>query len=108
MKTNQDRKLAALGDPTRRSILEDLARRPQAVGDLAATFPMSRPAISQHLKILKDAGLLTVRSAGTRRIYAADPSGIAEVRAAIERLWRDALVAFKDAAENTAEHIEGE
>ncbi len=108
MKTNQDEKLAALGDPTRRSILEDLARRPQAVSELASAFPISRPAISQHLKILKDAGLLTVRSAGTRRIYAADPSGIAEVRAAMERLWRDALVAFKDAAENTAEHLDRE
>ncbi len=99
MKTNQAAKLDALGDPTRRDILEELVRRPQAVGELAETFPISRPAVSQHLKILKEAGLLTVRTDGTRRIYAADPSGIAEVRASVERLWRDALVAFKRAAE---------
>ncbi len=99
MKTNQSVKLDALGDPTRRAIFEDLTRRPQAVGDLAEAFPISRPAVSQHLKILMDAGLLTVRTEGTRRIYAADPAGIAEVRASVERLWRDALVAFKDAAE---------
>ncbi len=92
-------KLDALGDPTRRAIFEDLTRRPQAVGDLAEAFPISRPAVSQHLKILMEAGLLTVRIEGTRRIYAADPAGIAEVRASVERLWRDALVAFKDAAE---------
>jgi len=103
VKTNQSLKLDALGDPTRRAIFEDLTRRPQAVGELAATFPVSRPAVSQHLKVLMDAGLLTVRVEGTRRIYAADPSGIAEVRASLERLWRDALVAFKAAAEKDEE-----
>ena len=81
--------------------LRRLTRRPQAVGELAETFPISRPAVSQHLRILKEAGLLTVRTDGTRHIYAADPSGIAEVRASVERLWRDALVAFKRAAESS-------
>lgn len=103
MKTNQAVKLEALGDPTRRAIFEDLTRRPQAVGELAETFPISRPAVSQHLKVLKDAGLLRVRSEGTRRIYAADPAGIAEVRASVERLWRDALVALKHEAESSHE-----
>lgn len=103
MKTNRNAQLDALGDPTRRAIFEALTREPQAVGRLAATLPVSRPAVSQHLQVLADAGLVSVRREGTRRIYAADPSGIAQLRASVERFWRDALVAFKDAAEDGGE-----
>ena len=99
MKTNRHPGLDALGDPTRRAIFEELLRRPQPVGEFATAFPISRPAVSQHLKVLVAAGLLTVRRDGTRRIYAADPSGIALVRADVERFWRDALVSFKAAAQ---------
>lgn len=103
MKTNQDAQLDALGDPTRRAIFEMLTREPLAVSELAAALPVSRPAVSQHLKVLADAGLLTVRRDGTRRIYAADPKGIAQLRAAVELFWRDALVAVKGAAERAEE-----
>jgi DNA-binding transcriptional ArsR family regulator len=99
VKTNQHPGLDALGDPTRRAIFEHLLQKPQAVGELAEAFPISRPAVSQHLKVLVASGLLTVRRDGTRRIYAADPSGIALLRADVERFWRDALVSFKTAAE---------
>jgi DNA-binding transcriptional ArsR family regulator len=101
VKTNHSAgaQLDALGDPTRRAIFELIANEPHAVGDIADAFPISRPAVSQHLKVLKDAGLLTVRRDGTRNIYAADPSGIAILRASVERFWRDALVAFKADAE---------
>ena len=99
MKTDQDIQLDALGDPTRRAIFELLTREERAVGQLAESFPISRPAVSQHLRVLVDAGLLTVRREGTRRLYAADPSGIAKLAAAVERFWRDALVGFKTAAE---------
>jgi DNA-binding transcriptional ArsR family regulator len=91
--------LDALGDPTRRAIFERIAHGPQAVGELAEAFPISRPAVSQHLKVLKDAGLLSVRREGTRNIYSANPDGIAVLRASVERFWRDALVAFKEYAE---------
>jgi DNA-binding transcriptional ArsR family regulator len=91
--------LDALGDPTRRAIFERVAQTPQAVGELAEAFPISRPAVSQHLKVLKDAGLLSVRREGTRNIYSANPDGIAVLRASVERFWRDALVAFKENAE---------
>jgi len=101
VKTNRNsaQQLDALGDATRRAIFERVAKRPQSVGELAKALPVSRPAVSQHLKVLKDAGLLSVRSDGPRNIYAADPAGIAVLRASIERFWRDALVAFKDHAE---------
>ncbi len=99
MKTDQDIQLDALGDPTRRALFELLTREERAVGQLAERFPISRPAVSQHLRVLTDAGLLTVRREGTRRLYAADPSGIAKLAAAVERFWRDALVGFKAAAE---------
>ena len=99
MKTNQAAQLNALADPTRRSIFELIAREPRAVGELAEVLPISRPAVSQHLRVLKGAGLLSVRHEGTRHVYAADPDGIAVLRAYFERLWRDALVAFKHAAE---------
>jgi DNA-binding transcriptional ArsR family regulator len=101
VKTNHraDVQLDALGDPTRRAIFEALTRKAQAVGELAEALPVSRPAVSQHLKVLVEAGLLSVRRAGSRRIYTADPAGIARLRADVERYWRDALVAFKSAAE---------
>jgi DNA-binding transcriptional ArsR family regulator len=101
VKTNHraDVQLDALGDPTRRAIFEALTRKAQAVGELAEALPVSRTAVSQHLKVLVEAGLLSVRRAGSRRIYTADPAGIARLRADVERYWRDALVAFKSAAE---------
>ncbi len=99
MKTDHAVQLDALGDSTRRAIFELLTREEHAVGELAAHFPISRPAVSQHLRVLVDAGLLTVRRDGTRRLYAADPEGIALLRASVEQFWRDALVAFKDIAE---------
>jgi len=101
VKTNSKsaRQLDALGDATRRAIFERIAKRPHSVGELASALPVSRPAVSQHLKVLKDAGLLSVRSDGARNIYAADPAGIAVLRASVERFWRDALVSFKDQAE---------
>jgi DNA-binding transcriptional ArsR family regulator len=99
VKPDHAAQLDALGDPTRRSIFELLTREEHAVGELAEQFPISRPAVSQHLRVLADCGLLTVRREGTRRVYAADPSGIALLRASVERFWRDALGAFKDVAE---------
>jgi DNA-binding transcriptional ArsR family regulator len=91
--------LAALGDPTRRAIFELVVERPRAVVELAREMPVSRPAVSQHLKVLKDAGLITDRPAGNRRIYAADPDGLAELRAYLERFWVTALQSFKAIAE---------
>ncbi len=85
----------ALGDPTRRAILLHLRRGPAAVGEIAARFPVSRPAISQHLKVLKDARLVSVQAEGTRRLYAVDPEGIAPLRHFLEQFWADALLAFK-------------
>jgi DNA-binding transcriptional ArsR family regulator len=91
--------LDALGDPTRRAIFERLADGPRAVGDLASELPVSRPAVSQHLKVLKDAGLVTDRKQGTRRLYQLNPAGIEALRAYFERFWTHALAAFKDAVE---------
>src|SRR3954462_12764899 len=91
--------LSALGDPTRRAIFEHLAERPRAVGELAGELPVSRPAVSQHLKVLKGAGLVVDRPAGTRRIYQVDPEGLAELRAYLDRFWNQALVAYKAAVE---------
>ncbi len=87
--------LGALGDPTRREIFERVARRPQAVGELARDLPVSRPAVSQHLRVLKEAGLVSDRAEGTRRIYAADPDGLAELRDYLDRFWSTALQSFK-------------
>lgn len=87
--------LAALGDPTRRAIFELVAERPRAVVELAREMPVSRPAVSQHLKVLKDARLVIDRTEGNRRIYAADPEGLAELRAYLERFWTTALQSFK-------------
>ena len=90
---------AALGDDTRRQIFERLARRPSSVGDLAAAFPVSRPAVSQHLKVLKDAGLVSDTAEGVRRIYRVNPKGIAAMRSYLDQFWDRALEAFKEAAE---------
>src|SRR5262245_11467758 len=90
---------AALADPTRRSVFERLARRAMSVGELADTLPVSRPAVSQHLKVLKEAGLVTDRAEGTRRVYQVDPSGIEAMRTYLDRFWDRALAAFKAAAE---------
>lgn len=87
--------LGALGDPTRRAIFERLAARPSAVVDLARGLPVSRPAVSQHLKVLKEAGLVQEISQGTRRIYSLDPRGIAAVRRWLDSHWASALDAFK-------------
>jgi DNA-binding transcriptional ArsR family regulator len=91
--------LEALGDPTRRAIFERLAERPSAVGELALLFPVSRPAVSQHLKVLKDAGLVIDHRAGNRRIYQLDPNGIADLRDYLDRFWGSAMTAFKVKAE---------
>lgn len=95
--------LTALGDPTRRAIFERLAGGPLAVGELAKGLPVSRPAVSQHLKVLKEAGLVTDRAAGARRVYQLDPKGIGAVRAYLDQFWNQALSAFKEAAERPAE-----
>jgi DNA-binding transcriptional ArsR family regulator len=89
----------ALGDPTRRAIFERLADSPHAVGELARELPVSRPAVSQHLKVLKEAGLVSDRRAGTRRIYQLDPDGVGALRADLDRFWNRALTAFKEAVE---------
>jgi DNA-binding transcriptional ArsR family regulator len=91
--------LAALGDSTRRVIFERVAERPRAVGELARGLPVSRPAVSQHLKVLKDAGLVTVRPEGNRRIYQLDPEGIGQLRSYLDQFWAKALLAYKAAAE---------
>ena len=86
---------AALADPTRREIFERLARAPRAVGELASELPVSRPAVSQHLKVLKDAGLVVHRTKGTRNVYEIDPNGLGELRAWLDQFWAEALDAFK-------------
>jgi len=93
----------ALGDPTRRAIFERLAREPRAVGELASELPVSRPAVSQHLKVLKEAGLVQDQPAGNRRIYRLDPDGVRTLRAQLDRYWTDALAAYKAVAEQTRE-----
>ncbi|MFL5957872.1 MAG: ArsR/SmtB family transcription factor [Solirubrobacterales bacterium] len=91
--------LAALGDPTRRTIFERVAERPRPVGELARELPVSRPAVSQHLKVLKDAGLVVGHAAGTRRVYRVDPEGLAALRDYLDGFWNRALAAYKEAAE---------
>jgi DNA-binding transcriptional ArsR family regulator len=85
----------ALGDPTRRAIFECLVERPRAVGKLAREFPVSRPAVSQHLKVLKNAGLVVDRQAGKQRIYQVDRDGLAALRAELEGFWTKTLAAYK-------------
>jgi DNA-binding transcriptional ArsR family regulator len=95
----RDAGLGLLGDPTRRAIFELLARRPSSVGELADQLPISRPAVSQHLRVLKDGGLVVSRAEGTRRVYRLNPDGVAALRAYLDRVWADALTAFRKAAE---------
>lgn len=96
---NQSAGFYALSDPTRRSIFERLASRPASVAELAAGLPVSRPAVSQHLRVLKDARLVIERKHGTRRVYRLDPRGVEEMRDYLDRFWDRALSAFKAAAE---------
>ena len=91
--------LVALADPTRREILERLRAGPRAVGELAGELPVTRPAVSQHLRVLKDAGLVSERSQGTRRLYRVDPRGLAELRSYLEGFWEAALADLAAAAE---------
>ena len=95
--------LGALGDPTRRAVFELVAAGPTAVGELARELPISRPAVSQHLKVLKEAGLVVDEAVGTRRLYRVDPTGIAALRAYLDMVWDRALAAFAAAVENTPE-----
>lgn len=93
----------SLGDRTRRSIVLSLARRPQAVGELAAGLPVSRPAVSQHLKILRDAGLVTEQPVGARRIYRLNEAGLAALRDQLDTFWNRALGAFQEVVEEPNE-----
>jgi DNA-binding transcriptional ArsR family regulator len=94
-----DAGLGLLGDPTRRAIFELLARRPSSVGELAQQLPISRPAVSQHLRVLKDGGLVVSRPEGTRRVYRLNPDGVTALRAWLDRIWDQALTAFQKAAD---------
>jgi DNA-binding transcriptional ArsR family regulator len=95
----------ALGDPMRRAIFERLAERPRAVGELARELPVSRPAVSQHLKVLKDARLVVAQPAGNRRIYRLDPDGVAALRADLERFWGSALAGYKAIVEQQQKEV---
>ena len=103
MTTYQAEGLAALADPSRRAIFERLANRPQAVGELARELPISRPAVSRHLRLLKAAGLVTDRAVGTRRLYRLHDEGIDAVRDYLEQVWGEAAARFRLLAENTRE-----
>ena len=95
--------LSALADPTRRQVFELLRRGPRPVGELAGELPVSRPAVSQHLKVLKDAGLVREERSGTRRLYAPNGDGLAALRDYLDGYWDEALAAFKTAAEEPTE-----
>jgi DNA-binding transcriptional ArsR family regulator len=97
--------LAALGDPTRREIFERLAEHPQAVGELARDLPVSRPAVSQHLKVLRDAGLVVDRREGNRRIYRVNPEGVGALRSYLDQFWSRALTAYKATVEKQPEEV---
>jgi DNA-binding transcriptional ArsR family regulator len=95
--------LTALGEPTRQAIFERLAERPRAVGEIARELPVSRPAVSQHLRVLKDARLVVDRRVGNRRIYHIDPDGVQALRAYLDRFWNKALTAYKAVVEEQTE-----
>jgi DNA-binding transcriptional ArsR family regulator len=99
---NIGRAIGLLGDPNRRAIFELLARRPSAVGEIADQLPISRPAVSQHLKVLKDGGLVVSRPEGNRRVYSLRPDGVAALRAWLDGLWENALASFHKFAEQSA------
>jgi DNA-binding transcriptional ArsR family regulator len=101
------RALDALGDPTRRAILELLRDGPRPVGELARALPVSRPAVSQHLAVLKAAGLVADRAAGRRRLYAVDPAGLDALRAYLEGLWGQALASYRRAADEETDETHG-
>ena len=100
--TNGSDALAVLGDATRRAIVERLAEGPSSVGRLADVLPVTRPAVSQHLKVLRDAGLVSERAEGTRRVYRLEPVALAALRDQIDTFWRRALDAYEDVAADTA------
>ena len=106
--TNAARLISALADPTRRAVFERLKEGPRPVGEIASGLPVTRPAVSQHLKILKDAGLVADRSVGTRRIYYIDPKGLGAMRAWLDQFWEASLDAFKLAAEAEAKKTKKE
>ncbi|CAN5713494.1 metalloregulator ArsR/SmtB family transcription factor [soil metagenome] len=97
--------LDALGDPTRRAIFEHVAKLPRPVGELARELPVSRPAVSQHLKVLKEARLVTDRQAGSRHIYELDRDGLGALRAYLDQFWNRSLKAFKEAAEKQEKEV---
>ena len=99
MDTNGVAGLGLLGDPTRRAIFELLARHPRTVGELAQQLPITRSAVSQHLRVLKDGGLVVSKAEGTRRIYRLNPEGVTALRAYLDRVWAEALTAFGKAAQ---------
>lgn len=96
--------IVALADGTRRAVFEHVARAPSSVGDIAAQLPVSRPAVSQHLKVLSDAGLVACRPAGTKRIYAVRPEGLAALRAYLDTVWDRALTQFAAEIEKDLDH----
>ena len=98
--------MGLLGDPTRRVIFELLARRPASVQELADQLPISRPAVSQHLRVLKNGGLVVSRAEGTRRIYQLNPDGVGALRAWLDGVWGDALAGFHKAAEVAASEFD--
>lgn len=101
--TNAVSAITALSDSTRRAVFEGLVDGPRSVSDIARTMPVSRPAVSQHLRVLKDAGLVFATQHGTRRLYQVDPTGIDHVRHYFDQFWNRALAAFKHAAERHEE-----
>ena len=103
-----DARLDLFGDPTRRAIFELLAQHPWSVGELAKQLPVTRPSVSQHLRVLKDGGLVLSRSEGTRRVYRLDPDGVSALRAYLDQVWNEALRAFGEAAEAAATDDEEE
>ena len=108
VETYGDGGLGLLGDATRRAIFELRARGPHSVGELAELLPVSRPAVSQHLRVLKDGGLVVSHAEGTRRVYRLNPEGVAGLRAWLDRVWDDALTAFQKAVESAPDHPEEE
>ena len=107
MTANVEEAIKALGDPTRKAIFELIASVPLSVGAIAERLPVTRPAVSQHLKVLKQAGLVIDRAAGTRRFYGVDPDGVDGLRAYFDRFWGTALSGFKKTAEVAARKKEG-
>lgn len=97
----------ALGDPTRRAVFEELCKGPAPVGELAERLPVSRPAVSQHLRVLKEAGLVRGQKAGTRRLYSVNGHGLAELRSDLDRYWQEALGAFEAAAGAQEKGVQG-